>query len=90
MKTIGKCTIYQDPIYDFQTDSHRGCLAQDRQGGLKMTNTKPKPIDYKELYNDLFIFLNEVHCHDVKVPHKEYLALIIAKQLFKLGYKKEG
>ena len=55
-----------------------------------MTNTKPKPMDYKELYNDLLIFLNDVHCHDVKVPHKEYLALIIAKQLFKLGYKKGG
>ena len=51
--------------------------------------TKPKPMDYKELYNDLFIFLDEIHHHDIKVPHKEYLALIIAKHLFKLGYKRE-
>jgi len=55
-----------------------------------MTNIKPKLEDYKALYNDLWVFLNEVHHSDIKVPHKEYLALIIAKELFRLGYKREG
>ena len=54
-----------------------------------MTTVEANPRGYETFVMDIATFLDAVHHNDFKIPHRVWLATILAKHLFKLGYKKE-
>ena len=56
MKTIGKCIVCQDPIYDFQANFHRGCVVQEIIKAIEeLTGDQELITALKDRVADIFV-----------------------------------